>query len=389
MVMPVGVGARSARLLRCGTGYLRWTRHVQSFPVVKRSIRTRGSFRPSFLPRENAPEQNELPATQKRSNRVANVEDFLALAERGQATLSDAFQLLTRAKTRVEAKTRAEALPKPQKREEAARVGVGRVLLWIWNHRETLPLREIRKPFANLLVWFLHAEGLEEFIWDWVILEVQDVQSQNTVESGGLQNFEALIWCERLLGGLVAADASWSSDGSPNGAVLRLLKAVEHFGPQSPYRNSVSLIAAGLCAERLVQSRRGFNCDPALFEQLVAAAPIWGRHLEAPASRRPKLFLYHPTKADGLLWFHTVYDVFNHLSSPDEHPSRRTKRGRVSWRNHTLRAAHILRLAGDESKATYLEEISRRHFSDVRPAPDVILDGFKDDIRLQRLRRTP
>ncbi|GAB1733246.1 hypothetical protein NU195Hw_g8453t1 [Hortaea werneckii] len=342
-----------------------------------------------FLLRENAPQQNELPATQKRSNRVDNVEDFLALAERGQATLSDAFQLLRKIKTRIEAKTNIEALPKPQKREKAARVGAGRILLWIWNHRETLPLREIRQPFANVLVWFLHTEGLEEFIWNWIILEVQNVQSQNTGERSGPQNFEALSWCDRLLGGLVAADASWSSDGSLNGAVLRLLKAAEHFGPQSPYRDLVSLISGGSCAEALVQSRRGATCDPVLFEQLVAAAPIWGRHLEAPASRRPKLFLYHPTKPDGVLWFHIVYDVFNHLSAPEELPSRRTKRGRVSWRNHTLRAAYILRLAGDDSKATYLEEILRKHFSDVRPAPDIILNGFRDDVRLQRLRRTP
>lgn len=233
MVMSVGVGARSARLLRCGAGFLGSTRHARPFPVVKRPIYTRGLFKPTSSLWDDAPKQNDLPPTQTPPNQVDNIEDFLALTERGKATLSDANRFLWSKRREL------EPLPLPERREKAARAGAGRILSWIWNNRETFPLEEISGSFARVLVWFLHAEDLEEFIWDWIILEVQDMQLQGIIDRDvgeGARYF--LGWCQRLLAGLVEADFLWSVDGSADAAILRFLRAVKHFGPQSRYPNS-------------------------------------------------------------------------------------------------------------------------------------------------------
>ncbi|KAI7217334.1 hypothetical protein KC333_g4298 [Hortaea werneckii] len=237
------------------------------------------------------------------------------------------------------------------------------------------------------MVWYLYAEGLEEFIWDWITLEVQDRQSQDTVDRDRLLDYYDLEWCSGFLSGLVAAAACWSSDGSPNGAVLRLLRAVEQFGLQSHYPNTVNLEAAGLYVARMVKSIRGCKCDPALFEQLVAGVHKWQPDHSQRVLARASFLLYHPTEVNGKPWFDVVRDVFDGENCLDQDPAMEKKKVRKYWGRNTLRAAYILSLKGDESKAAYLEEISQKHFPATWATRDERLVRFREDIRLKRLTR--
>lgn len=260
-------------------------------------------------------------------------------------------------------------------------------MLWIWNHREAIPLAEIEDSFAIVLVWFLHAEGLEEFIWDWIILEAQNVQSLGMIDRGG-GGHHPLQWCQRLLAGLVEADFSWSKDESADAAILRFLRAVEHFGPHSRYPYTVGLGASGVCVERIVTSKHGRpTCSAALFERLVDEAHNWRSYCSKPALGRATLLLYHPTKADGTPWFDIIYDLYNGQKSFDKGPSREVRRTRKFWGKNSLRAAHILRINGDNHKSAYLDSILQQYFQTVWARRDKFLAQFKDDVRLQRLRR--
>ncbi|KAI7084091.1 hypothetical protein KC356_g7035 [Hortaea werneckii] len=280
----------------------------------------------------------------------------------------------------------------PEKREKAARVGAGRILLWIWNHRETIPLGKIGDLFAIVLVWFLHAEGLEEFIWDWIILEAQNLKSLGIFVRGGAGggggrvggSHPSLIWCHNLLAGLVRADFSWSADGSSDAAILRFLRAVEHFGPQSRLPKTVGLVTSGVCVEKIAISSHGRHmCDVTLFERLFAEVHNWQPFHPKRVIAQANLLLYHPTKANGSSWFDVIYDRYNGPNRLGKYPLRNMEK-RISWGKNTLRAAQILDIKGEESKAAYLDNIFQRHFSDVRPELDKTSDGFKDDVRLQR-----
>ncbi|KAI7343272.1 hypothetical protein KC354_g15760 [Hortaea werneckii] len=386
--MSVGVGARSARLLRCGTGFLGSTRHVRSFPVVKRPLYTRGVFKPTSSFWDDAPNhQKKLPATESPPNQVDNIEDFLALAQRGQATLSDANRFLWTKRREL------EPLPLPESREKAARVGAGRILLWVWNNPDTFPLEEISGSFANVLVWFLHAEDLEEFIWDWIILEAQNMQSLGMIDRGGGGggagaggSHHPLQWCHRLLRGLVEADFLWSVDGSSDAAVRRLLRAVDQFGPQSRYSNTVRLVAPGFGVEKMVKSSHDkHTCDVALFERLLLELQKWQPVHSQPVFERAHLMLYHPTHADATSWFDIVYDVYNGRDRCNQDRFSSTEGARKYWGEQILRAAHILRIKGDDHKAAYLELVLQKEFPRTWAKLNEIMDQFGEDVRLQRL----
>ena len=387
MVMLVGVGARSARLLRWGTGCLRATRHARSFPVVRQSVYARGLFKPTSSLWDDAPNQKELPATEKHPNRIDNTEDFLALAERGEATLADANRFLWTKRKEL------QPLPLPEKREKAARVGAGRILLWIWNQRETFPLEEISGSFATVLVWFLHAEGLEEFIWDWIILEAQNMQSLGMIDrGGGGGGHHSLEWCHHLLNGLVEADFSWSVDGSSDAAVRRFLSAVDHFGPQSRYPNTVRLVTPGHSVQCMVTSSHDKRtCDVTLFERLLVESQKWQLLRSRRVFKRAHLMLYHPTQADGTPWFDIVYDVHNGRNLLVEYlPSFSNRRRAEKFLGkQTLRAAHIMRIQGDNLKAAFLELFVQKNFSNSWAQLEEILVQFREDARLQKLTHKP
>ncbi|KAI7230726.1 hypothetical protein KC330_g6792 [Hortaea werneckii] len=362
-------------------------RHARSFPVVKRSIYTRGLFKPTSSLWDDAPNhQKELPATQTTPNQVDNIEDFLALAEKGGATLSDAKGFLWTKRKEL------EPLPLPERREKAARVGAGRILLWIWNQRETFPLGEIGGSFAIVLVWFLYAEGLEEFIRDWIILEAQNVQSLDTANRGGGAggSHHSLEWCHQFLGGLTQADIKWSVDGSSNAAVCRFLKAVNHFGSQSRYPNTVGLVIPGTCiVTRVISSHDKHTCDVVLFERLLAGLQKWQPVNSQSIFKRAHLLLYHPTQADGTPWFDIVYDAYNGRNSFDRDIFSNKKIHRRFWGKQTLRAAHILRIKGNNHKATYLELVLQKEFPHTWAKLDEIMVQFREDARSQKLTHKP
>jgi len=96
---------------------------------------------------------------------VSNVQKFEDLAANGQATLQDAQAFLQRSKDLL------DPLPHKDARAKAAELGAGRILLWLWKHRAGMRMEGVNEELCTPLCWFLHAEGLEDFVWRWIIME--------------------------------------------------------------------------------------------------------------------------------------------------------------------------------------------------------------------------
>lgn len=160
-------------------------------------------------------------------------------------------------------------LPRSLQREKAADAHAGRILLWMWNNREVLPFSDIGQDFANALTWFLVAEDLEEFVWEWLLLEAQAVKDQRR---GNFEDYWStrLRWCQHLLGGFTCAQAYWTNDGvgsGTNAAIRTYLRAAEAFGPHSSFARTVSLVGSATVVDQLLKKQDVDPCDPVLLNR--------------------------------------------------------------------------------------------------------------------------
>lgn len=89
-----------------------------------------------------------------------SIENFNRLAKEGRATIQDAHHYLAISKRAI------VQLPFKQRWEAASQVGGGHILRWLMDRPPTD--FDIQYKFTNLIAWFAYAEGLYDFIMDWL-----------------------------------------------------------------------------------------------------------------------------------------------------------------------------------------------------------------------------
>lgn len=140
--------------------------------------------------------------------------------------------------------------------------------LQFWNRRADLRNSELGSDFCDHLCYFLHPEGLDEFIWRWIVLEAESLKATRITEHEPLWG-DRIRWSHRLLGGLVKAHSTWSEDGTANSAIRQFEAAVRIFGYNGRLSKTVALIGGGVVITRVLTNDYCQPCDPTLFDWFV------------------------------------------------------------------------------------------------------------------------
>lgn len=168
----------SANIPHCAFVVLPGTRCYTSAPArwlaSTRFLAEAGATSPKFRIRRIDPRENKCsePAGEKTGNKLSQkstyLEDFEQRVAGGTATIEDASKCLIGLRAEV------ERVPFDGKRQACIdRHAGGRVLSWLLKERDGLP-QEIYKDrdFCSTLMWFAIGEDLEEIIWDWIKIEL-------------------------------------------------------------------------------------------------------------------------------------------------------------------------------------------------------------------------
>jgi len=318
------------------------------------------------------------------------VKDLDARAAAGQDNVEDVQSFLSRSRAAI------EALPAEERRKEAAQLGAGRVLLWLWNRRETLRIESFReqthKAFFEDLCWFLHAEDLEAFIWKWVILEAEALRAERAREINALP-CRNLRWTNYLLGSLATAHLRWQD--TAHSAILQLQRMIPLLGPGKPLEWTASYLGAAVEINRALRERGRPACSVERFDWYLSSLSLWHAAKRARDQDFARLLLYHPTRPDPMptLWLAqraisqgtgTRYSTF--FSPTGE---RTKKEHRNAAGTQLLRAAYLFTLFGNTEHAGYLEELVQRHHDVVWQAHQKTLEDLSQEQKLQFLIRSP
>lgn len=273
--------------------------------------------RPSFLSSPRAPPVND---EETQTSLVNSIEEFEQLAEQGKADVNIARSFL------VKSMERLKGLAWEKQREEAAKVGAGRLLSWLWKYREEDTRQEDLDRYLPLaLCWHLTAEGREDFIWKWLQIEAAnvDVRTRDTQ------------WNGRLLAGMVAAQLYW--DRAADGAIVSLLSASKEFG----YRIHITA-ASGVIHKALVGNGCGkpVQCSAASFDKFVDGQKIAHNGVFL-AQTRATLMLFHPSDITAM----PLLQYFRQQSQyPEQYPIVQRASGQQSQATQMTRASYVLRL---------------------------------------------
>lgn len=265
----------------------------------------------------------EAPANngQEQASVVNSIEEFEQLVEEGKANIATAWSFLERSQAKL------SDLPLEKQREEAAKVGAGRVLSWLWRCREEdTRMVDLDRYFTLALCWHLAAEGKDDFIWSWLEVEAANEEDRSPETQ----------WNGRLLAGLVAARLYW--ERSADGAISLYLRAAKDF------RNRVHLVQAKICITKAIcaerSSRRAVACSPSQFERFSDSLQLTnsGQRL---AQERAYLAMSHPTHPDATP---TLDYCQRRHDSPDDFPTIKREAAQKSHAMLMARASYILRL---------------------------------------------
>jgi hypothetical protein len=276
-------------------------------------------MRPALHRNPQPPSANEDEGS---AEQVSSIEEFEKLAEQGKANIITARRFLVNSQREI------SKLPFEEQREEASKVGAGRMLGWLWRCREVSTRDEdLNKAFSNALCWHLTAERKEDFVWQWLKLHAADHHKLAKHQS----------WNGRLLCGLVRARMHW--DRSADAAMELFVRATD-------MRKSVGLVHASVHIHKaMTHPRRSgdahpLSCSPTAFDAFVAALKHvrHGAQLEAAQAH---LALYHPVRPDANKFF---LHYQRQLRRPELYPEIRRIEYQQQWACRMGRASYILRL---------------------------------------------
>lgn len=214
--------------------------------------------------------------------------------------------------------------------------------------------------FSDVLCWFLHAEGSDQYIWDWIELESKGRKTSSVRFN---RNGVRQIWVpqsQSLLAGLVCAHLDWNVDGTPDSAFDMFFRAVDTFlvrGHARP-RTPVSLVAARAVLGRhlLFDRPRGVRYPTvARFDRFAATT----RDIDSSDDQYCALLMkIHPEHPDPKPWVRYITDLVNSASFAQIQKESRLRH----LGGATLRAAHLLRVMGCDVDASDMDNLVKQAF---------------------------
>ncbi|KXS95596.1 hypothetical protein AC578_10108 [Pseudocercospora eumusae] len=317
------------------------------------------SAHPRFIgePREaldthQAPSQRLLINSNQTGNTLTppiTLTEFETLAKHGAATIDQARTCLEHLKAQL------MPLPMGVRREAAAKTDAGRkILLWLWTEYGSDPGAFLHTGQARIgpdLCWFLLAQGLEEYLWEWIKGEIPAAADLTSVSDFDSE-YQRLCWVSPLLACLVEAHYDWAEDASLDAAMKAFGRARELFKIYGERGNEFVKIPSWILF-RLV--RADITCDASLYDNLIDY-----HHQMKKSDSRPFLWKFQL----GML-------ALYHPSNPDPRPfltwsrgcrvsNMRTKAG-ASIASYMLMAAYVLRHQSRADEASKLESFVEKY----------------------------
>lgn len=372
-------GVRSSSLLGSGRHSCIQQRRVpeigvfagtRAFPM---STRSRGRF-------EKQDKGEEIAETPHRKRVDRSVEKFKARVESGEATLEETTACLTLSQTY------AHSLPPKQLTAYVKELALGKYAL-VWFRRE-FSIRgrnhEFDKPFAGPLCWHLLTEGREDDIWSWIrhVVQESDMVTPPTDEKGHVPR---RMWTSHLTGALINNLISMAPRKHPN-AALRAWQQLVSICPRPTKQEKHFAVVWHTAAIGIMKQLRQVDCPPAntkLYDQFVKQLAL-SQSAERIASNRAYLALYHPSTPDATILYDMVKE--RHPQESEQLFAQIRPSGQVALAHKYLRAIYILRLNGEESKATHLAGIVERQAEIVWRGRNKVWKDLDRDSRLSGLR---
>lgn len=269
--------------------------------------------RPSFLQQRHPVDE---AGKAEDDGHVSSIEEFEKLAEQGKADIPTARRFLERSRKAL------AKLPLEKQREEAAKVGAGKVLSWLWGARaEGTRQQDIDRPFSEALCWHITAEGKDSFIWEWLRIETAQAQGRTPDTQ----------WNGNLLAALAAARLYW--DESADGAIALFFAAAKEF------HGAIHLIHASVCIRQALEKRPHTPCSPSLFDAFLERSSFaaTGPYV---AIEKAFLSLFHPTKADAI----PMLKLCQRQEEYEAYLGLEEVKAQKAYASKLARASYILRL---------------------------------------------
>lgn len=234
------------------------------------------------------------------------------------------------------------------------------------------------RSFSNLLCCFIHAEGLDDFITEWIIVATQ----RHPVTSTGHNSraFDEWIWARSLYTSMIKSRIDWSP-GRPVGSAISKFRSDLDVEKTEKALQIVGIAGAVTLLQKELFRSSTPPCDASLYKwfatyRLKQTPKAVHRYLH------PEFCLFHPRNADPFPMLEYVREesrrgkrVHSHVKTP------------LEWaEKYLLRTLFLLRLEDKTSDAEWLEAFIREQFEPIWQKKDQWFYFTSCDPKLRRLK---
>lgn len=256
-------------------------------------------------------------------------EEFTELSAAGKATPEQARSCIYNLRKDL----KSFPLP-PGQKESAVQHAGGKVLHWLWN--QPMSVRDelsLSRPFVESLCYFLVAEGRDEYVLEWLKLELAD-EKRHADDPG------RHLW---LAGLMVAQQDKTDSVILP---LTTLRKALMEFRGR---RLQCITFAATIAVRKMLRVEGLPSYPVELFDSFLKVQRHCGSQ-RVTIWHEARMLLYHPTQPDAQLLYQLLQDQTVEAWKGSE--ATQNEFGQC-----LLRGAYILRLQGRSQDAAWLEAL--------------------------------
>ena len=128
---------------------------------------------------------------------------------------------------------------------------------------------EVSEEIARPLCWFIHAEGREDHIWEWLEIVARSYKTSSAYESAKASCSwgDRIRWTHHLLAGLISAHLAWAKDYTANSAVKQFDKALKTF--KRDLNKTIPMVGTRVALSRALKEGRRPPCDAARYEDFT------------------------------------------------------------------------------------------------------------------------
>lgn len=297
--------------------------------------------------------------------------------KQGTASIEDARGLLRKVRLMLECLDVSLAERKNRVSNEV--LGC-KILQWLWETRLENRNEDFNQELAENLAWFLLAEGQQEFITEWIQVDVKDHQAQLS-ETG---RFKGPFWGTEALAGLIDAHIYWAGDGSATKAI-KALRAIDERMKRLGIERAVGYVGPIAAISRSI--KKPYSAPIAINEfewftnflrekcRVNGSSSIM-KHLAL-------LLLNHPARPDPLPMLSWLEDCYSSRELSRFQPPKGD--AALNLGKNAMRAAYILRLQGKGLDAIRLERLVQTHHPVVWAIRYRLLKKYRSDPKLKHL----